>query len=124
MKKWLQEKLVCPECLPRESALDLKIREVCNGDVVDGTLNCSGCGSNYPIRKGVAVLLPERSMSILAENSAYNSKRMLSAYLWSHFCDLFKDPGATDAYRQWTSLFKGTNGAALDIGCSVGRLIL
>ena len=122
MKKWLHEKLVCPECLPRESSLDLKIKEVFNDDVMEGTLKCSGCGSNYPIRKGVAVLLPEASISILAENSAYNSKRILSAYLWSHFCDLFKDPNASDAYRKWTSLFRETNGPALDIGCSVGRL--
>ena len=122
MRKWLREILVCPECLPQESVLDLKIKEVCNDDVVDGTLDCSGCGISYPIRKGVAALLPERSMSILAEHSAYNSKHMLSAYLWSHFCDLLKDPGATDAYRKWTSLFTKTNGPALDIGCSVGRL--
>ena len=122
MKKWLQETLVCPECLPRESVLDLKIKEACNDDVLNGKLHCSGCGINYPIRQGVAVLLPEASRSVLAENSRYNSKGMLSAYLWSHFCDLFKDSAASDAYRKWASLFKETNGPALDIGCAVGRL--
>jgi SAM-dependent methyltransferase len=47
---------------------------------------------------------------------------MISAYLWSHFGDLLKDPDATDAYRKWASLIRPSDGLALDIGCSVGRL--
>jgi SAM-dependent methyltransferase len=61
-------------------------------------------------------------MSIISDASGYNSKNMLSSYLWSHFCDFLKDPDATDAYRSWASLFKESDGFALDIGCSVGRL--
>jgi len=41
---------------------------------------------------------------------------------WSQYCDFFNDPNATDAYRVWSSYFKETDGFALDIGCSVGRL--
>ena len=122
MKKWLNEKLLCPECIPEEMPLDLDINEEQDEDVIEGRLVCSDCGRTYPIHKGVAVLLPEKSSSVLSNGTGYNSRGMLSAYLWSHFCDFFNDPDATDAYRVWSSYFKGTNGYALDIGCAVGRL--
>jgi len=122
MKKWLTEKLICPECLADEIPLDLHIKQEENGDVIEGELICSSCKRTYPIRKGVAVVLPEASRSVLSETSGYNSKSMLSSYLWSHFCDFLNDPEATDAYQTWSSFFKKTDGIALDIGCSVGRL--
>jgi SAM-dependent methyltransferase len=122
MKKWLQDYLVCPECLPREIPLDLNPHEELNHDVIEGDLTCSGCGKHYPIRNGVAVILSEQSKQVLAEGLGYNSRTMLSAYLWSHFCDLLHDPAATDAYQLWASFFKKTDGLALDIGCAVGRL--
>jgi SAM-dependent methyltransferase/uncharacterized protein YbaR (Trm112 family) len=122
MKKWLSEKLICPECIPEEMPLDLDISEEQDGDVIEGRLTCSDCGRAYSIQKGIAVILPEKSLSILSNGTGYNSKGMLSAYLWSHFCDFFNDPDATDAYRIWSAYFKGTNGYALDIGCAVGRL--
>ena len=122
MKKWLSEKLLCPECIPEETPLDLDITEEKDEDVIEGRLKCSDCGRNYPIQKGIAFVLPEKSLSILSNGTGYNSRGMLSAYLWSHFCDFFNDPDATDAYRIWSAHFKGTNGYALDIGCAVGRL--
>jgi SAM-dependent methyltransferase/uncharacterized protein YbaR (Trm112 family) len=122
MKKWLKEKLLCPECIPEEMPLDLDIKEEKDGDVIEGRLICSDCGRTYPIQKGIAVVLPEKSLSILSNGTGYNSQGMLSAYLWSHFCDIFNDPDATDAYKIWSAYFKGTNGYALDIGCAVGRL--
>jgi SAM-dependent methyltransferase/uncharacterized protein YbaR (Trm112 family) len=122
MKKWLQEKLICPECLAEEIPLDLDIKTQENDDVIEGELFCASCKRTYPIRKGVAVVLPETSQSVLSETSGYNSKSMLSSYLWSHFCDFLNDPEATDAYQTWSSFFNKTDGIALDIGCSVGRL--
>jgi SAM-dependent methyltransferase/uncharacterized protein YbaR (Trm112 family) len=122
MRKWLKEKLLCPECIPEEMPLGLNIEKEHDEDVIEGQLRCSHCGHSYPIHKGIAVILPERSLSILSNSSGYNSKGMLSAYLWAHFCDLFHDPNATDAYRIWSSYFRGTNDYALDIGCAVGRL--
>jgi SAM-dependent methyltransferase len=122
MKKWLQEKLVCPECIAKEIPLDLEIKEEQNEDVLEGELRCPGCGSCYTINQGVAVVLPKRSMSVLSDKMGYNSRIMLSSYLWSHYSEFFNGPNATDAYKVWSSHFRGTNGAALDIGCSVGRL--
>lgn len=89
---------------------------------MDGDLHCDGCNQTYPIHNGVAVLLPETSPSPPSGSSAYNSSGMLSAYLWSHFADLLRDKGATDAYLKWASLIRPSDGFALDIGCSVGRL--
>ncbi len=122
MKKWLNENLLCPECIPEEMPLDLDIKEERGEDVIEGRLVCSNCGQTYLIKKGIAFILPEKSLSILSNGTGYNSKGMLSAYLWSHFCDFFNDPDATDAYKAWSAYFKGANGYALDIGCAVGRL--
>jgi SAM-dependent methyltransferase len=122
MKKWLKEKLICPECLKNEIPLDLNIITEADDDVIEGNLTCSACKRSYPIHNGVAVILPEKSMSIVTDASGYNSKNMLSSYLWSHFCDFLNDPDATDAYRIWSSFFKPSDGVALDIGCAVGRL--
>lgn len=122
MKRWLQEKLICPECLADETPLDLEVREAQDDDVQEGELICPACGSRYAISRGVAVILPRKSMPILTDHSGYNSRSMLSAYLWSHFSEFFNGPDATDAYRVWSSLLPETSGCALDIGCSVGRL--
>ena len=121
MKKWLHELLVCPACLPGQAPLSLNIQEAQGDDVIHGELHCGNCDLRYPIRMGVAVLLTEPPPP-QSGTSGYNSKGMLSAYLWSHFGDLLQDPGATDAYRKWASLVRMSDGLALDIGCSVGRL--
>ena len=124
MKKWLTENLICPECLVNENPLNLHIQAEQEGDVMEGELSCPGCGRRYPIRRGVAVILPDQSMPVISSASGYNSKTMLSSYLWSHFCDFLKDPNATNAYQIWSSFFTSSDGYALDIGCSVGRLSL
>ncbi len=124
MKKWVREKLICPECLADEIPLDLIIKKADGDDVRQGRLICPACKRTYPIENGVAVLLPAASSAVLSETSGYNSKNMLSAYLWCHFCDFLNDPAATDAYQTWSSFFTKSDGDALDIGCSVGRLSL
>ncbi|MFC1895098.1 methyltransferase domain-containing protein [Thermodesulfobacteriota bacterium] len=122
MKKWLTENLICPECLAKEIPLDLDIAKVHEDDVMEGELSCPTCKRCYPIQKGVAVILPDKTLPVISDASGYNSRNMLSSYLWSHYCDIFEDPDATDAYRTWSSFFGETTGYALDIGCSVGRL--
>ncbi len=122
MKKWLCEQLVCPACQDQTTRLTLAVVEEKQGDVIEGDLSCPSCGSRYPINEGVAVMLPTKSMGILCDVSGYNSRNMLSSYLWSHYAEFFNGANATDAYRVWSSHFQKTNGIALDIGCSVGRL--
>lgn len=122
MKKWLAAHLICPECLDNEVRLDLEIEKEKNGDVSAGGLACPACKRSYAIRDGVAVILPDKAMPAVSGTSGYNSRGMLSSYLWSHYCDIFGDPRATDAYRVWSSFFTQPGEVALDIGCAVGRL--
>lgn len=124
MKQWVRERLICPECLADEVSLDLVVEKADGDDVRQGHLSCPACRRSYPIQNGVAVVLPAAASAALSETSGYNSKNMLSAYLWSHFCDFLNDPQATHAYQIWSSFFKNSDGDALDIGCSVGRLSL
>ena len=122
MKKWVADKLICPQCLDAEVPLDLTVREAAVDDVMNGEMTCPQCAGNYPIRQGIAVLLPEKTRAILTDSKGYNAPGMLSAYLWSHYGDLLNDPEATKAYQVWSAGFRPTAGDALDVGCAVGRL--
>ena len=131
MKKWLIEHVVCPECIHSENGeADLmpEIMKDTEDDILEGSLRCTGCNSQYMIREGIAFIVPEKTLPHTKGSTGYNSKSMLSAYLWSHYAEFFDGPGgagasdATDAYQKWASLFTQTHGWALDIGCSVGRL--
>jgi SAM-dependent methyltransferase len=51
----------------------------------------------------------------------YEEPDLLSAYLWSHYADLFEDPDSTGAYAGWAELIAPASGAALDAGCATGR---
>lgn len=122
MRKWVYEKLICPQCLEAEFPLTLNVYEEKDNDVIDGELTCPQCKGNYPIRQGIAVLLPEKTRDLINDGRGYNAPGMLSAYLWSHFGDLIGDPAATRAYETWSAGFTTTQGDALDVGCAVGRL--
>ncbi|MFH2093493.1 MAG: methyltransferase domain-containing protein [Pseudomonadota bacterium] len=122
MKTWLAQHLICPQCLPNENSLELTIEQQTTDDILNGELCCPVCEQTYAIKDGVAMVLPKESITLLSDDSGYNSKGMISSYLWSHFCDLLHDPDATQAYKVWSSSFKTAKGIGLDIGCSVGRL--
>ena len=122
MRKWVHEKLICPECLDAEIPLTLTVHEEKDNDIIDGELTCPQCNGDYPIRRGIAVLLPAKTRDMINDDRGYNAPGMLSAYLWSHFGDLIGDPAATRAYEKWSAGFITTQGDALDVGCAVGRL--
>lgn len=122
MKKWVMDKLTCPQCTEKKTDFELVIFKEESGDIVDAELICNVCGTKYVVREGVAVLLPEKLKPVSDDKKGYNAPVMLSAYLWSHYCDLLEDPQATKAYKLWSSFFQKTDGDALDIGCAVGRL--
>jgi SAM-dependent methyltransferase len=122
MKQWVLSKLICPQCLPQQVALNLAIRKEQAGDVIDGELDCPACGGRFPIQHGIAVVLPEQTRAVLEDQRGYNAPGMLSAYLWSHFGDLLGEQQATEAYRVWSAGFEKCDGHALDVGCAVGRL--
>jgi len=131
MKREILEYLICPACLPEENPLSLGNCESSGGDILEGALHCGRCGQAYPIRRGVACLKDAGAgrraqggqNSIVQQTaSVYESSELLSAYLWSHYADLFEDPEANAAYPEWAALISPSSGAALDAGCAVGRL--
>lgn len=122
MKRWVADKLICPECLALEMPLELIVQEENLDDVMHGELRCPDCDRHYPIRGGIAVILPEKTRDIMDSDAGYNSPAMVSSYMWSHFCDLMGDPHATDAYQVWSAPLRDCSGMAIDVGCSVGRL--
>lgn len=121
MKRELLELLICPACLPDEVPPALSEKESHGGDVVEGSLRCGRCGGLYPIENGVAELVPPGPASPDGSASRYDAPAALSAYLWSHYADIFKDPEASAAYGQWAGEFSASSGVALDAGCATGR---
>ncbi|WP_305043231.1 class I SAM-dependent methyltransferase, partial [Geoalkalibacter sp.] len=122
MYQRLAQSLICPACLPREISLRLEVHEGQGEEVAQGELLCAGCRRVHPIRQGIAVLLPEADGE--GGEDSYSRPQALSAYLWSHFADLWDDTDAGDAYGRWAALLNQAPGLALDAGCAVGRLTL
>ncbi|MDR3566977.1 MAG: methyltransferase domain-containing protein [Syntrophobacteraceae bacterium] len=131
MKRQILKFLICPECLPEENCLHLEDSRCPGEEILDGRLECGGCGKTYPISEGIACLTICKSNEekvksgkvgdIPPATSAYETPEVLSAYLWSHYADLFGDPDATKAYSQWAEQIAPVSGAALDAGCATGR---
>lgn len=122
MKKWLLEKLICPQCLDMEIPLLARSQRETDQEITEGQLICPECDGRYEIDDGVAVVVPEKTLPVTMDTKGYGSSSMLSSYLWSHFSEFFNGPDATDAYRKWADMLSARDGWALDIGCSVGRL--
>jgi uncharacterized protein len=55
MQQRLMEILVCPMC---KGDLELKVENEADGEIVTGTLTCSGCRERYPIEDGIPNMLP------------------------------------------------------------------
>jgi uncharacterized protein YbaR (Trm112 family) len=120
MKRTLLEMLICPSCLPEEHRFREKVLKSSREDLLEGTLQCEQCGSEYRIQDGIAFLDPHHSEEAVASNR-YETSPVQSSYLWSHFGDLLDDEEATDAYRKWAALMHPCTGPCLDTGSAVGR---
>ena len=121
MKERLIDLFICPACLPEEKRLALSIYEREGADIVSGALKCVRCGYHYPIRDGIAFLLPP-SYRPQSQNSPYESSPLISSYLWSHYGDIFNDQDASLAYVEWAGRITKGHGISLDTGCAVGRM--
>lgn len=121
MTPLLLDFVICPGCLPGEKVLSLHAAERDKDDILTGILQCSDCNTQYPIQEGIAELLPPSTQNSEPSHSRYESTALVSAYLWSHYADLFGDEEATGAYKEWTALMKPLGGMALDAGCATGR---
>ncbi len=120
MKRILLDMLICPSCLPGEHRLREHVLKSSRDDLLEGSLHCEECGSDYRIHDGIAFLNPNHAGEALA-HKRYESIPVVSSYLWSHFGDLLGDEEATDAYRKWVALMHPCAGACLDTGSAAGR---
>lgn len=120
MKKQLLELLICPSCLPSEFELHAEISAEENNDIETATLWCPTCEAQYIIRDGIAFLVPGTEMQDEAENK-YETKEVVSSYLWSHYGELLNDSNSSTAYTVWFEQMLPHGGVALDAGGAVGR---
>lgn len=55
MQMQLMEILVCPMC---KGDLELNVEREEGGEIMAGTLTCTGCRERYPIEDGIPNMLP------------------------------------------------------------------
>ena len=55
MKPELMDILACPVC---RGELELTVTREDDGEIVEGSLRCTGCGETYPIEDSIPNLLP------------------------------------------------------------------
>ena len=122
MKRFLLPHLICPACLPREIGLELSSDHEVREDIVTGSLTCSRCKIRYPIRDGVAQLLPDPATGPTGGQWRYEEPGSVARYLWSHYADLAGDPENAQAIAAWSDCLLKQSLSAIDAGCSVGRL--
>lgn len=121
MKRFLLPHLICPVCLPKEYRLELSVDREAAGDITIGKLSCPKCRRRFPIRDGVALLLPDPDSVSSGGQLRYEEPGMVDRYLWSHFADLWADPDCGEPNPAWSDCLADQAGSALDAGCSVGR---
>ncbi len=120
MKRKILEYLICPACLPEEVPLRLGHAQISGREINEGVLECDRCRQVYGIERGVARVAVQQG-GLSGQGLRYETHDLLSAYLWSHYADLFEDPDSTMAYAQWAEQISPASGAALDAGCATGR---
>jgi uncharacterized protein YbaR (Trm112 family) len=121
MKKLLIDILICPACVPDENRLTTKIIKEQDEDIFSGSLTCRQCGKVYPIRNGIAFLVPTSIQKRDKNVSKYETAPVLSSYMWSHYGDILNDSNASSAYTEWADIMHWNSGLAVDAGSAVGR---
>jgi uncharacterized protein YbaR (Trm112 family)/SAM-dependent methyltransferase len=122
MKRFLLPYLICPACLPREYPLNLSAERETEGDITTGTLACTKCKKRFPIKEGIAHLLPAPDSCLTGSQRRYEEKEMTDRYLWSHYGDLLDDAVRTDTAAPWAECLSNAASTGFDAGCSVGRI--
>jgi uncharacterized protein YbaR (Trm112 family) len=122
MKQFLLPHLICPACLPGELPLEVSAKRTVGDDIVSGELVCKKCRRSFPIRDGIAHLLPDPDGYAAGGQMRYDESEMTNRYLWSHYADLAGDPDVAAANASWAGLLSEGASSAFDAGCAVGRL--
>lgn len=122
MKRFLIPHVICPTCLPKEHALDVSATKNAGDDIISGELYCAACKKRYPIKDGIASLLPDQGSGSSGAQQRYDDDELASRYLWSHFAELMEYPDCCAAHSRWATELRDNSACALDAGCAVGRL--
>jgi len=122
MKQFLLPHLICPGCLPGEIPLELSAGRLCGDDIIAGELACRKCRRRFPIKDGLAFLLPDPEARSSGGQFRYEDREMVNRYLWSHYADLAGVPDVGEANRAWSGCLVDSALSSCEAGCAVGRL--
>lgn len=122
MKQFLLPYLICPACLPDEKPLEVSATRLDGDDIVSGELYCKKCRKRFPIKDGIATLLPEPESGTAGAQMRYDDSELANRYLWSHYADLMGCSDVGDATAVWAGCLTAGATCGLDAGCAVGRI--
>jgi SAM-dependent methyltransferase len=122
MKQFLIPHLICPACLPGEIPLEATVKQLERDDIVTGELFCKKCRRRFPIKDGIAFLLPAPESYSTGGQLRYEERETLNRYLWSHYADLAGELEVRKSNAAWADCLAERSSSAFDAGCSVGRL--
>ena len=122
MKQFLLPHLICPACLPGEIQLEASAKLMVEDDIVTGELYCKKCTRRFPIKDGIAILLPEPNSYSSGGQLRYEESDTVNRYLWSHYADLMGCSEGSDANDAWARCLVSKASYSFDAGCAVGRL--
>ena len=85
MKRFLLPHLICPTCLPKEHQLLVSVGHEKDGDISTGYLSCAKCKRRFPIKEGIALLLPDPDGCLSGGRITFE---MAARSKWAVGCDL------------------------------------
>jgi len=115
MRERLLELIACPAC---GSAFTCDPTESEGGRVVSGTLRCVGCGSGYPVVRGIPRLVEG------ALEEAEHRTAEAFGWEWQEFHELHGEEEYRQQFLDWVHPIEPdffTDKVVLDAGCGMGR---
>jgi SAM-dependent methyltransferase len=113
MKPRLLSYIVCPQC---GDTFEVRAEREQDGEILEGSLQCRGCQTSYPVIRGIPRFLPpELSAAKRATAAAFG-------YEWTHYAEL--TAADRDEFLDWIRPLDETifaNRVVLDGGCGKGR---
>jgi len=118
MREKLLNFIVCPHC---KSELLLNIEKKDNDHIMEGSLHCANCLSNYPIIEGIPILLEE---NLIDEKNKITAERFGKEWEQFDFIDIER---YTQQFLDWIepiekSFFRDK--IVFDAGCGKGRHLI
>jgi SAM-dependent methyltransferase len=113
MKRRLLSYIACPQC---GSPFKIQAEKEQDGEIFEGSLQCLGCHTGFPVIRGIPRFLPpELSAAKRATAAAFG-------YEWTHYAKLTE--ADREEFLDWINPLDETifaNRVVLDAGCGKGR---